>query len=143
MTFTSYFESSTGFHPTYKICVLLEDDAHSTNKDCYLHVAITLPPDVLLDPYELENYHSAFTFRTTSATDLESPVFGVETRDSQVFLNVTLTNETRHNVCIDFPIHMRYGRLLNHSGYRNVIIPYPRVFWSCPGSYTPSTVIIS
>jgi len=136
MTFTSYLVSSTGFHPTYGICVSLEDDTHYTKKGCSLHAVHSLPPDVLVDPYELHNYYSAFTFHLTIATDLESPVFSAENRDSEVFLNFTRPGDIRNNICIDFPIHVRYGRPRNYSGYQDVIIPCPVVFWSCPATAT-------
>jgi len=143
MACTSYLKPSIGFHPTYKTCVTLDDGAHYTSKDCSLHVAHTLPPDVLIDPYELDNYRTSFTSHITRRIDLESPVFCAEPHDFEVFINVSLSAETRDEVCIDFPMHLRYGRPLDRPTYQHVTIPCPLAFWSCPVASTAANACLA
>jgi phosphatidylinositol glycan class X len=127
MSATSHFDPSFGFHPVYKTCVSLPDD----RANCALQIAYSLPPDVLVDPYELENYRPSYTFDFVGVTDLEAPVFWADSRDSELLTTVRLPADMADEVCVDLPIHLRYGRPSNSSTHGSITVPCPAVYWSC------------
>lgn len=130
MSATSHFEPSSGFHPVYKTCVPLDEKY----ADCSLHLLYTFPPDVLVDPYELENYKSSYTFNIAAVPDLELPVFAADPQNLSLFVNVVPPQESSTQVCIELPIHLRYGRPSNSTSHEYLEIPCPFTYLICGGT---------
>lgn len=102
---------------------------------CHLQLTYSISPDIIVDPYELQQL--GFSFNLSSPLDLELPV-DIGTSDVAL-LHLDVPQR------VDFvalPLHMRYGKTapsLSHR-YRHISIPIPRGEWVCavPGKPHPS-----
>ena len=119
---TSSLHPTYGFHPTLRVAFNVDDD----NAACSLHLRLSLPPVVFVDPYELENYKADYTFQHAGPSNLELPVAGIPSEHSYVLLNVSTDNN------IEIPLHLRYGAVGSRE-YETVDIPSPEGFLSCKG----------
>ncbi|KAF8918856.1 PIG-X [Mucidula mucida] len=123
---SSSINPTYGFHPTLTVAFRLEDDL-----DCSLHLILTLPPLVFVDPYELGNYKTQYTFQHTGPSNLELPVIAVGDEPSYVLFNVSRSATTSGFAQI--PLHLRYGEV-GVEEFQSVNIPSPEAFLSCSAS---------
>ncbi|KAL4249578.1 Protein PBN1 [Abortiporus biennis] len=116
---TSSLDHSQGFH------FILTTHLHqSPPDDCSAHVSYSLPPDVYIDPYELETI--GIDFKLNEYLDLELPVevAGMSGAELRVDIQPGVRN-------VSVPLHARYGRL-STTGHRVVHLPGPHATWTCP-----------
>ena len=121
-----------GFHTTSITKITLDDQDMLTA--CSLRLLYTLPPRSFIDPYELQNYKDAYTFRHWGTSSLELPVTAVDPNDAILLLNISLPISTPFStldVTVDVPLHIRFGQSSEQSDI-DVKIPAASGFWTCP-----------
>lgn len=142
---TSVILSSTlsptkGFHTTSTTRFALRD---SPAQSCTLHLYLTLPAGLFVDPNELTHRRASYTFERIGGGSLEAPVFAPAAGGpSALLLNVNIPEDVDKmdqdqgdgNVfSIEVPLHARYG--VPKSGGElidEVMLPPPIAFWACP-----------
>jgi hypothetical protein len=131
---------STTLHPNYGFHTSLATKITGISlpsSDCTLHVLYTFPPIVFVDPYELDLYEEAYTYRYSGVRNLELPIMAVD-RDRQGLLIVDIlvpeANKNELELEVKVPLHFRYGVPQNDdgTGMERVVIPEPYVFRACP-----------
>ncbi|KAF9026098.1 hypothetical protein BDZ89DRAFT_1161378 [Hymenopellis radicata] len=123
---SSSINPTYGFHPTLTVAFRFEDGL-----DCSLHLLLTLPPLVFVDPYELGNYKAQYTFQHAGPSNLELPVVAVGDEPSYVLFNVS--RSARASGFAQIPLHLRYGEV-GVEEFQSVNIPSPEAFLSCSAS---------
>ncbi|KAG2149250.1 PIG-X [Suillus clintonianus] len=117
-----------GFHSTLSTEIPLH--ARHEYAACNLFVLHELPPDIIVDSFELDDHRLHFQF--AGNTDLELPTSGVANESG--WLLVAVKPET-DLVMVDVPLHVRYG-MPREGNLRHIIqLPPPTCFWACPSSY--------
>ncbi|KAG1749162.1 PIG-X [Suillus paluster] len=118
-----------GFHTTLSTNISL--DARHEYAACNLFVLHELPPDIIIDSFELNDYGLRSQF--VGNTNLELPTSGTANESS--WLLVALEPDT-DVVVVNVPIHVRYGvPREGHNPRHNIQLPPPTCFWGCPASY--------
>ncbi|XP_075220575.1 phosphatidylinositol glycan anchor biosynthesis class X isoform X2 [Lycorma delicatula] len=131
--------------------LVISVEIHKTNISwfydlCSLAIHQTLPSGAYVDPEQL-NELSHLGKVSNSVYYLNNTVVDVEaSEESSVPINVIIYNsDTLNNVKVSsstntnilqykfiLPIHLRYHAPNFSGGYRNVLIPYPKVLLRCP-----------
>lgn len=124
--------STQGFHTTISARISINSPPAAT---CSLHLSLQLPVHLFVDPYELDRYSASYSFQISGPSNLEAPVFIVDSSDTTLLLNITLTDHGGNGqiAVIDVPLHSRYGRPLrgHATGIHNIVMTAPTVFWAC------------
>lgn len=125
-----------GFHPVAKTQILVDK-----KEGCVLNLRYSLPAEIFIDPYELANYASYYSFRYTGSRNLELPVHALDkVQNAELWL--TLTEEAKD--VVDVPLHLRYAEPLegDEERYRTISISPPEVLLACSEShhYTPLSI---
>lgn len=133
---SSFLSTNHGFHTTSTTRIVLDDDQEKLHL-CSLYLLYILSPRIFIDPYELQNYKDAYTFRHWGTSNLELPVTAVNPDDAILLLNISLPTSAPSstvNVTLDVPLHIRYGKSAKSSEPSDidVTIPGPSSFWACP-----------
>lgn len=130
--------STQGFHTTISARISINSPPAAT---CSLHLSLQLPAHLFVDPYELDRYSASYSFQISGPSNLEAPVFIVDSSDTTLLLNITLTDHGGNGqiAVIDVPLHSRYGRPLrgHATGIHNIVMTAPTVFWACNDLATP------
>ncbi|KAJ8585223.1 hypothetical protein M405DRAFT_865571 [Rhizopogon salebrosus TDB-379] len=117
-----------GFHTTLSTRISLH--ARREYAACNLFVIYELPPDIIIDSFELNDHGLRFEF--VGSTNLELPLSGVENEAGWLLVTVKPERE----VVVDVPLHVRYGVPREGHNPRHIIqLPPPTCFWGCPSSY--------
>ncbi|TFY75635.1 hypothetical protein EWM64_g8377 [Hericium alpestre] len=106
---SSSLSPSRGFHSSLTTEIIIPDQPLS--ESCSLHILHQFPPDIIVDPYELENCEDIFTFELAGHLNLELPVFAPDISNTTLLVNLkrrTRSPGEAFNVTI--PLHLRYGR---------------------------------
>ena len=110
-----------------------------------MHTFITLPSTVFADKYQLStsdplflHSHNLLSLRSIAGeTDLEVPDWVTERWGSNLLLELATPPPNSQQGDsgdweVTIPLHLRYLHP-SGSGYRNISIPWPIVFWACAG----------
>ena len=140
---------SQGFHPISTNIIHFSTDSLPLAQ-CSLHLYFKLPPLLFVDPHELAQRNSTYTFNHWGSRDLEKPVHALSEaeRDSDVLLNVRLppsisddgrrgsdsgnTVSQMWNMTIELPMHLRYGVPVSASSISGAEKSYDRVHVDSP-----------
>ncbi|EGO21814.1 hypothetical protein SERLADRAFT_474725 [Serpula lacrymans var. lacrymans S7.9] len=127
---SSYLAPIQGSHSTYSTRVHLWQTG--AKHECTLHFLHMLPPDIIVDPYELIDLHHSFNIFGVS--NLELPVSAVQDFGTVLLLNASLPNRNENDIdiTIDIPIHIRYGVPSSHNSHKTIEVKPPASFWACP-----------
>lgn len=116
-----------GFHATLSTRISLH--ARPEYAECNPFILYELPPDIIIDSFELNDHGLRFEF--VGNTNLELPV-----GDDIGWLLVAVDPE-REMVVVDVPLHLRYGIPGKGHNPRHIIqLPPPTCFWGCYSSCT-------
>ncbi|KAF7325991.1 RBR-type E3 ubiquitin transferase [Mycena kentingensis (nom. inval.)] len=122
------------FHPVLRTTVHHRPPAPA---DCALHLLYRLPPLLFVDPYELSNRAEEYTYAHAGPSNLELPVFALDTTgdagagNSSVLLTV---EDVEIEIEIELPLHVRYAAPSSSSTPLPVIrteLSWPDVFYAC------------
>lgn len=120
---------SRGFHSTLSATIALNYAA----PECSAFVLYTLPPNIIIDRYELSDRD--ISFELWGESNLELPAFAVNQSEGTLLLNATSAARHSQEIVVDVPVHARYGLPLSGEvHYQSIEIPAPTCFWACPGS---------
>jgi hypothetical protein len=123
-----------GFHTTLSTRISLH--ARREYAACNLFVIYELPPDIIIDSFELNDHGLRFEF--VGSTNLELPLSGVENEAGWLLVAVKPERE----VVVDVPLHVRYGVPREGHNPRHIIqLPPPTCFWGCPSSCASRALI--
>jgi len=117
-----------GFHTTLSTRISLH--ARPEYAACNLLILYELPPDIIIDPFELNDHGLHFEF--VGNTNLELPISAVGNEAGWLLV---ASEPAKEVVVVDLPLHVRYG--VPGEGYnpRHIIqLPPPACFWGCPSS---------
>ncbi|OAX43780.1 hypothetical protein K503DRAFT_795982 [Rhizopogon vinicolor AM-OR11-026] len=118
-----------GFHTNLSTRISLH--ARHEYSACDLFILYELPPDVIIDSFELNNHGLQFEF--VGNANLELPMAGVGNEAGWVLVAAKPEGEV---VLVDVPLHMRYGVPGEGHNPRHIIqLHPPTCFWGCPSSY--------
>ncbi|KAL1957662.1 hypothetical protein VTO42DRAFT_5639 [Malbranchea cinnamomea] len=147
-TYRTSFVFPTGLHPTLKLSIprgALSPPATAPKGACSLHAFLTLPSSIFADKYQLSTTdrlflqsHNLVSLRSIAGeTDLEVPDWVTERWGSHLLFELaTQQPNNLRNQSDDWeatiPLHLRYLHP-SASGYRNISVPWPVVFWACSG----------
>ncbi|KAI1918658.1 protease B nonderepressible form [Ophidiomyces ophidiicola] len=151
-TYRSEFLSPTGLHPTLQLSIPqpgLSRPPAPSDITCGLYTYITLPSYIFADRYQLSTTDTLFLKshnihkldHIAGETDLEAPDWLTQRWGSHMLVELATPpsndkqgKNTGTHVYGDWeatiPLHLRYLHP-SKSGYRNVSIPWPVVFWAC------------
>jgi hypothetical protein len=128
--FTSNVEEPHGFHTTSVTYV----DTTRPGDSCDLHVIYLLPPEIFIDPYDLERRAQEGNgprFMLWGEVDLEAPVETVDQRGSVLLIE----GPEQLSRPIDIELHLRYARPSKDGKlYQTTHAPWPWPFWACATS---------
>ncbi|KAI5893183.1 uncharacterized protein SCHCODRAFT_01184540 [Schizophyllum commune H4-8] len=139
-TYQSWLSPNHGYHPTYKTLANLEDA--SLYADCTLNLHFVLPPTIFADRYELQNYAPRLQFAYRGPSNLELPVFALDSEEGpELLVSVALNGEGKEGpIEVNVPLHLRYGLVAGpdaHTTHEDVLLPYPSAFLACPKAQGP------
>ncbi|KAM4055285.1 PIG-X / PBN1 domain-containing protein [Hirsutella rhossiliensis] len=136
MSFSSEFLMPAGLHPTLQLKL-------STNKppvqdsECAPYAYLTLPRKIFADRYQFEDRlflaskNLTASRYTTLPVDLEAPEYTTKTWGSNVLVELAPPLPSKKQAwTVQLPLHIRYLKP-TVSGYAQVEVPYPAVFWAC------------
>ncbi|KAM4065835.1 PIG-X/PBN1 domain-containing protein [Hirsutella rhossiliensis] len=138
-SFASEFLRPIGVHPTLQFKL-------STNKppvqdaECAPYAYLTLPKTMFANRYHFEDKiflaskNLSASRYTTLPVELEAPEYNIKTWGSNVLLQLAPPISSDEQIwTAQVPLHLRYLKP-RASGYTQVEVPYPVVFWACqPG----------
>ncbi|KJZ77017.1 hypothetical protein HIM_03338 [Hirsutella minnesotensis 3608] len=137
-SFTSEFIKPTGLHPTLQF-TMSSNKPPSIDAECAPYAYLTLPKTIFADRYQfddklfLESKNLSASEYTTLPVDLEAPEYATKTWGSNVLLGLAAPRPSEEQAwTAQVPLHLRYLRP-DASGYAKVEVPYPAIFWACPG----------
>ncbi|KKZ65200.1 hypothetical protein EMCG_08960 [[Emmonsia] crescens] len=155
--YTITFPHPTGLHPTLHLSIPRSSITAAPARappdtTCALHTYLTLPSSLFADKYQLSTTdplflqsHNLVSLRAIAGeTDLEAPDWVTDRWGSSFLLELATpslqsssssqkeksVNDDNDNWQITIPLHLRYLPP-SPSGYRNVSVPWPVVFWAC------------
>ncbi|KAF3482393.1 pbn1 [Arthroderma uncinatum] len=149
-TYRTQFPSPTGLHPTLQISIpqssLSPPSELPQDTTCSLYTYLSLPSTIFADKYQLstkdplflQSHNLVSLHSIQGETDLEAPdwithqwgsnlLLELATPASDAISDSALTNDEWN---ITIPLHLRYLHP-SPSGYRDIYIPWPVVFWAC------------
>ncbi|KIY71734.1 hypothetical protein CYLTODRAFT_487012 [Cylindrobasidium torrendii FP15055 ss-10] len=113
-----------GFHPTLDVRILYEEPT-----DCTSIIFLDLPPEVLVDRFELANYAAEYSFHLLGPSNVELPVVALANETSHLMLEITPEDSLYRQVTI--PLHLRYPEV-GTDDYVAVTFPAPHGYLACP-----------
>lgn len=145
-SYTVSFSKPTGLHPTLSVIIpqsALTRPPAPEYQECSLHTYLTLPSSIFGDQYQLGTTDPLFLASHNLAglrahageTDLEAPDWAVTSWGSTWLFDLATPPEESldqaANWTATIPLHLRYLRPAEESGYETVHVPWPVVFWAC------------
>ncbi|KAJ6543540.1 PIG-X, partial [Mycena vulgaris] len=128
---SSALVQANSFHPTLLTNVeVFEIDT------CGLHIYYALPPLIFIDPYELANYRSSYSFQHIEPSNLELPPAALEQSGSSLLLTVSVPRRGG-TIDAEVPLHVRYGTTSANRSlalFQTAELQSPYVLLSCPQS---------
>jgi hypothetical protein len=140
-SFSARFLKPTGLHPSLQLQIS-SPSPPSEPQTCALHAHLTLPRVIFADKYQLSDSlflaskNLSALRHITSPVDLEAPEYAMSLWGSSVLLELappsTQTSSTSEDPpwTAEIPLHLRYLPP-TVSGYSQVEIPWPVLFWAC------------
>jgi hypothetical protein len=137
-SFSTRFLSPTGLHPTLQLS-MSTSQAPLPDSQCSPFVYLTLPRFIFADRHQLADAlflaskNLTATRYTSVPVDLEAPEYTTETWGSSVLLEMAPPSSGSSQPTswtAEVPLHLRYLKP-SSSGYAQVELPYPVVFWAC------------
>lgn len=136
--FSSRFLPPTGLHPTLQLS-LSSSQSPRSDDECRPYAYLTLPKTIFADRYQLDDKlflaskNLSASRYTSLPVDLEAPAYTTKTWGSRVLLELAKPSVgDASGWTIEVPLHLRYLEP-SISGSRVIEVPYPAVFWACPG----------
>ncbi|KAJ9154910.1 Protein pbn1 [Pleurostoma richardsiae] len=139
--FSSRFLDPTGLHPTLQLQVS-STKPPSDDSYCSLHAYLTLPRTIFADRYQLSDplflasKNLTALHYITQPVDLEAPDYAMDLWGSAALLELAAPAPSEDaetgggTWTAEVPLHLRY-LAPSGTGYRDVEVPYPAVFWAC------------
>ncbi len=133
-TFSSYFLTPTGLHPTLELQIS-SSAAPTDERTCSLHTYLTLPRSIFADRYQLSDplflasKNLSALHHITSPVDLEAPTYTMDLWGSSLLLELAPPS-TSSSFTAQVPLHLRYLPP-SFSGQSMLDLPYPVIFWAC------------
>ncbi|KAH7313374.1 protein PBN1 [Stachybotrys elegans] len=135
-SFSSKFLQPTGTHPTLQL-TLNDNRPPNDEATCRPYAHLTLPKSLFADRYQLVDDLFLASKNLTAAkyisspVDLEAPSYTTEIWGSTVLLEMAPPDAGESvGWTVEVPLHLRYLEP-TASGYADVEVPYPAVFWAC------------
>ncbi|OAX78179.1 hypothetical protein ACJ72_07517 [Emergomyces africanus] len=166
--YTITFPHPTGLHPTLQLLIPRSSltgppPRAPPDTKCALHTYLTLPSSLFADKYQLSTTdplflqsHNLVSLRAIAGeTDLEAPDWVTHSWGSSLLLELATPSSPSHETRnanandgndndndwqITVPLHLRYLPP-SPSGYRNISVPWPTVFWACAAEYDEEEVV--
>lgn len=140
-SFSATFLKPTGLHPSLQLQI---SSSHppSDSQICSLHAHLTLPRVIFADKYQLSDplFLASKNLSTvryiTLPVDLEAPEYTMSLWGSSMLLELAPPPSTDTSFSkaqpwtAEIPLHLRYLPP-TPSGYSQVEIPWPVLFWAC------------
>ncbi|KAH9884449.1 PIG-X [Xylariomycetidae sp. FL2044] len=135
-SFSSTFLRPWGLHPTLQLQL---SSSRPPNEDatCSLHAYMTLPRTIFADEYQLGDQLFLSSKNLTALryisqpVDLEAPDYAMKLWGSSILLELAPPSPGADEPwTAEIPLHLRYLAPAE-SGYQNISIPSPVVFWAC------------
>ncbi|KDQ60546.1 hypothetical protein JAAARDRAFT_31507 [Jaapia argillacea MUCL 33604] len=132
--FSSSLHPGRSFHSTSSTKIV--SSSSPLHRNCTLHLILTLPSDVFVDPYELALHRQYYGFKLNGRVELELPVVALDSDASTLLLNISLDDAPHSewiNVTVNVPLHARYPDVWARDKLEHhvVSLPWPTVFWAC------------
>lgn len=137
-SFYTTFLQPTGLHPSLQLSISDSKPPH-LERTCSLHAHFTLPRVIFADKYQLSDQlflaskNISQIHHITTPVDLEAPEYTVSLWGSSLLLELS-PPKTKYSHTqpwtAEIPLHLRY-LLPSDTGYSNVSIPSPVLFWAC------------
>ena len=135
--FSAELLKPTGLHPVLQLHVKTQKPPLGLD-DCKMHAYLTLPKNVFVDRYQLqdkiflESKKLAALEFASSPVDLEAPGYAVSVWGSTVLVELAPPFDPFQELAwkTQIPLHLRYMEP-NAGGYTKFDLPYPIVFWTC------------
>jgi hypothetical protein len=127
------FEPRVGFHFLSVSHLQLSHPRQCTN----VQIHYTLPPDLIVDSYELNLHQETFSFELDRQPDLEQPAFAAAALEAALTVTISpsLLEGGRRTLDISIPLHARYGSSSQHAdadeAYEILHFPQPHANWQC------------
>ncbi|EFW16460.1 protease B nonderepressible form [Coccidioides posadasii str. Silveira] len=141
-TYKAQLASPTGLHPTLRLSIsrsALSPPPSPPKTTCRLYTYITLPSYIFPDEYQLSTTDPLFLqshnirglHHVAGETDLEAPDWTTRRWGSHLLVELATSNsDDASDWTSTIPLHLRYLHP-SESGYHNVSLPWPVVFWAC------------
>ncbi|KAF4591599.1 protein pbn1 [Ophiocordyceps camponoti-floridani] len=137
-SFSSGFLAPMGLHPTLQLRLSTDTMAADVDAgECVPYAHLTLPRAVFADRYQLEDKlllaskNLSALRHSTLPVDLEAPEYATKTWGSSILLELKPPMPPSGQAwTVEVPLHARYLKP-TASGYDEVQVPYPAVFWAC------------
>lgn len=138
-TISSTLHQRVGFHFSCISRLLLRRHSQCTA----LQLQYILPPDLFVDPYELDLHSEAYSYQMVPKPDLELPIFTADHQATLLHLDISsrVLNMEHGSLNVTLPLHARYGRPSYHldpdDAYEILRFPQPVAYWLCmsPGVF--------
>ncbi|PFH59861.1 hypothetical protein XA68_11753 [Ophiocordyceps unilateralis] len=141
-SFSSEFLAPTGLHPTLQLRLSTNTITADSDAECAPYAYLTLPRTVFADRYQLgdklllASKNLSALRHSTLPVDLEAPEYATKTWGSSILLELAPpTPRSGQAWTAEVPLHARYVKP-TASGYSELQIPYPAVFWACSSEGT-------
>lgn len=140
-SFSATFLKPVGLHPSLQLQIS-SPKPPSEAQTCSLHAHFTLPRVIFADKYQLSDplflasKNISAIRHITSPVDLEAPEYAMSLWGSSMLLELappplTETSPLKaQQWTVEIPLHLRYLPP-TQSGYSQVEIPWPVLFWAC------------
>lgn len=133
---TTTIHPSEGYHITSTSHIVLPEFSDAA-KDCHLYLHFKLPSLVFVDPHELSDRRTSYTYTHWGNRDLEKPIFAFPDEQSNLLIDVDLKSHgfeaNSMEVEVAVPMHLRYGDPTNSlDGFQTTRLDWPDTFLRCP-----------
>ncbi|KAH7907979.1 PIG-X [Hygrophoropsis aurantiaca] len=120
-----------GYHTT--LSTHLEINQTSDFPEYTLYILYTIPPHVIVDPFELNDNHASF--KVFGKSHLELPLSAVNQTATYLLLSISPDLEDDLDITsglfFDIPLHVRYGLPSLGSSDYTITIDTPKIFRAC------------
>jgi PIG-X / PBN1 len=134
-SFSATFLKPIGLHPSLQLRIS-DSKPPSKERTCSLHAYFTLPRVIFADKYQLSDplFMASKNLSTvhyiTKPVDLEAPEYTMLLWGSSLLVELSPPAPSSNSWTAELPLHLRY-LLPTPSGYSDVLIPWPVLFWAC------------
>jgi hypothetical protein len=137
-SFSTTFLQPTGLHPSLQLSIS-DSKPPTLDRTCSLQAHLTLPRVIFADKYQfsdqlfLASKNISQLHHITATVDLEAPEYTMSLWGSSLLLELSppQTKSSRTQPwTAEIPLHLRYLPP-SDTGYANVSIPSPVLFWAC------------